>query len=88
MHRGRRRSLGGDAGQLATDAALAGLLIVALDPGDGTGAASVGNATGAGRRGRPAPLLGRVVVVVCDMAAKEVLAGKGLLADVASKAST
>lgn len=87
MHRRCRGRLCRDAGQLATDASPAWLRIVAFDSSNCARATSVRDATGAGGSGRAPTLLGRVVVVVGNMAAEEVLAGEGFLADLTDKAS-
>ena len=87
VHRRRRGGLGGDAVQLSADASLAWFGIVAFDPGDGARTTGVRDSPTPRRGGRATTFLGRVVVVVGHMAAEEILASKGFLADLTDEAA-
>lgn len=87
MHRRCRGRLCRDAGQLATDASPAWLRIVTFDSSNCARATGVRDTAGTGGSRRAPTLLGRVVVVVGNMAAEEVLAGEGFLANLTDKAS-
>lgn len=87
MHGGGGPRLGGDADELAAEAAAAGLGLVALDTSCCTRTTCLGHAAGAGRRGRAAALLGRVVFVVGNVPPQQVLARKRLVANLAGEAA-
>lgn len=86
VHGGGRPGLRRNASQAAAYAALARLVLLALDTGYGAGLAGMGDTAGVGGHGGTAALLGGVIFMVDLMTLLQVGPGKGLATDLAGEA--